>query len=382
MASLTFYSKNSGGANGPFMRSQSGYKWVPFNRTRGLAPTNYRVSEWVWIDGNTNINSIPLMSGGTYYMESIPEHGVNATPQSGSFRFTNSLAQGTYNRAYEKFKGKVYTAAAVLTALGERQSTFDMLADRLGQLVNGSRRLRNGDFRGFLKAFKITPKPVHKTKRWSKPSEFSSLWLEYWMGWAPAIGDVYNALDFLGKPLPKSTVRAGSRSPYNGLQILRSGLATAKSQWEGSYKVWIQGQISVSNPTLYTLNGLGLLNPAQTVWELTPFSWFVDWFTNVGAVLGQLTDWVGLRLENTFVSVKTEATASWVCAGARSVFGPSVLPTLHRERYLNVFTRNTVQTLPFVKPVFRLPNGLSLTRGMTAVSLLISMFSPNQRALP
>lgn len=382
MASLTYYSKNLGNARGTFMRRQEGFKWVPFVRTPGLIPNNYGVSEWLWINGNTDIGPYPLMSGGTLWQEFVPEHGTSASPQSTSVRFTNATAQGTYNRAYEKFKSKVYTEAAMLTAIRERQATFDMLAARLGQLVKGSRCLRKGDFRGFLKAFKITPKPVHKTKRWSKPSEFSSLWLEYWMGWAPTVGDVYNALDFLGKPIPTSTVRAGSRSPYNGFIKRKDGAATASSRWEGSYKVWIQGQVIVTNPTLFTLNGLGLLNPAQTLWETTPFSWFVDWFTNVGAVLGQLTDWVGLRLENTFVSVKTEATASWICTRADSIFGPGVPSTLYRVRDFAKFTRNKVNTLPYVKPVFRLPNGLSLSRGATAIALLISIFSPKQRALP
>lgn len=375
MATLSTYLKRTGNDYTAYKRTQQGYKWKPFVKIPGLAPLNYRSSEWLWLEGNTNqFSPMPLMSGGGFWQEVVPQHGLRGSFESSTVSFANSVAQGTYNRAYRKFRDGANTKASSLTAIAERQQTIDMIVSRLQQLYKGAKALRNGRFREFLTTFGIRAKKKHSDTRWTRPKQFGSLWLEYWMGWAPTVGDIYNALDFLGSPIPDQPVKASARSPYTGYVKSSSGGTVAISQWEGSYRVGISAHISVTNPTLYKLNGLGLLNPLQTLWETTPFSWFADWFTNVGQVLGQLTDWVGLQLKDLVITVKTVATCSWVCTGARLIYGPG--PDVYwRKRDYKEFSRNTVSTLPWVKPVFRLPNGLSLTRGATLASLLVTIFS-------
>jgi len=45
------------------------------------------------------------------------------------------------------------------------------------------------------------------------------------------------------------------------------------------------------------------------------------------------------------------------------------------------FARKTGGVLPMVKPIARLPDGLSITRGATLASLLVTIFAPNKAKL-
>lgn len=335
----------------------------------------YHLVDWRYSGGNTGF--LGLRSGGGLWGEQSPTHQFLGSTQYNSFSF-GSLGNQAYARAYNKFKEKVYTQASNLTALRERGKTIDMVVARLKQLHKGASALKKGRFKEFLGTFNLKPKPKHAHKLWARPKDFGALWLEYWMGWAPTIGDVYTTLEFLGQPIPTEPVRAGSTVPYVKSYVQTEGSSKATSTWEGKVTVWLKGRVEVTNPSLYDLNGLGLLNPLKTLWETVAFSWFVDWFTNVGQVLGQLTDWVGLKLKGLVVSCRTKATCSYKCTGAQSVFGNSAPSVVYRDRAFAAFSRKIGGALPVVRPVAKLPNGLSLTRGATLVSLLVTIFAPNK----
>lgn len=363
-----YYNRTVGTANDSFSFQQLGYKMTPFVKTGIRNQPYYRV-EHRFVDGNSS-----MRSGGTYAGEQnyLGSNCVKGSVLDNTITIPLGPCSTAYARAYEKFKSKVYTQATNLTALKERGKTFEMVGNRLLQLWKGAKALKKGRFREFLRTFGIKPLPKHAHRRWARPKEFSGLWLEYWMGWAPTVGDVYSSLEFLGGEIPTTTVRAGSAvalsdrsSSWSPFGEYRTNVA------EGKVAVWIQADVELTNPTLYNLNGLGLINPAKTVWETIPFSWLVDWFTNVGQVLGQLTDWVGLKLNNLVVSSLTKGKL-----GFRSTNTPSSGKLLWRNREFTSFYRKVGGSLPVVKPIIRLPNGLSITRGLTLTSLLIQIFSP------
>lgn len=355
-----------------------GWKLTPHIKAQRVDKP-YRLQKWEFIDGNTNVLAGGQRAGGNLWAEVTPPAGMNGSVSKNSFSFSPD-GNMAYARAYTKFKEKIYTQASNLTALQERQASIDMVVSRLKQLYKGAKSLKRGKFKEFLGTFGIKPKPKHANKTWSRPKDFGSLWLEYWMGWAPMVGDVYTTLEFLGKPVPDSPVRAGSTAPVVGSSSYYSSPSRATSSWEGTTTVWIKSKVEVTSPSLYNLQGLGLLNPLKTLWETTPFSWFADWFTNVGQVLGQLTDWVGLELKDLVISCKTNVTLSYEVTRADSVWAGAP-PRIYRNREWTHFSRKTGGVLPVVKPIVRLPNGLSITRGATLASLLVTIFAP-QRAKP
>lgn len=348
-----------------------GWKYVPFIR-KDVRPQPYEKIVWYFNGGNTH------MLPGSYATRAGT--GLWGDNSPGSALGTNSPEHNqAYARAYSKFVGRLYGQASLLTAVAERQSTLDMVVKRLSQIHKGAKHLRKGQFRSFLKTFDLAPKPKHLHKRWSRPRDFASLWLEYWFGWAPTVGDIYNAVEFLGSEIPTHTVRAGAQVPYRTNYVQHGSYGTkATTSCLGTHTVWVQARAIVTNPTLFTMQGLGLANPFKTVWELIPFSWFADWFTNIGQVLGQLTDFLGLKVQDLVLSVKTEVTSTWVLEKARSIFGQAAPDTVWRSRDFIGFRRQVGGTLPTVKPILRLPNGLSITRGATLASLIVQLFAPKK----
>lgn len=372
----SYYTKQTGSLYVAQWLSQYGHKMIPHVKSLRV-DKHYACNYWEYLDGNVGKFS-SMRSGGAFWQEYTPYHQYNGDVNYGanwSFGTEGSLA---YARAYGKFKDKVYTQASNLTAISERAKTIDMVAARLKQLVKGASALKKGRFREFLGTFGIKPKPKHAHKAWSRPKDFGALWLEYWMGWAPTVGDVYTTLEFLGKPVPDSPVRAGATVPYIGYKRVAFNGSVSVSDWTGDVTVWLKAKVVVTNTSLFTMQGLGILNPAKTLWETTPFSWFFDWFTNIGQCLGQVTDWVGLQLKDLVVSCKTEATCSWGVTNAKNQLGSNADYYTYRKRKFVGFSRKCGGSLPIVKPIIRLPNGLSLSRGATAVSLLVTMFAPKK----
>ena len=383
MASLVRYVTRSGSEKLPWWQLKEGFKTVPFRKddaVRPIPPRIYSVMSQTWIGGNTHLykSTNGLMSGGVLSTESIPSHATTGNIDSDTVPCPTNESKLCYNRAYDKFKSKVYTEAALGSALVERQSTVTMLINRLGQLAKGARALRKGRFREFLRAFNIRPLNKHRHTRWVRPQQFSGLWLEYWMGWAPTVGDVYNALAFLGSPVPDVPVRAGSRRNFSGVKVSSNYGATGVTEWQGYMRFGIRGDVKITNPTLFNLEGLGLANPFQTLWEVTPFSWFVDWFANVGQILGSLTDFLGLQLKNLQVTAKTAFVSSWKCSKAYRLFSDAP-DVLWREVRHESFCRYLPKSLPSPFLTMQLPYGLSLTRGATLISLLVTMFTPKHR---
>lgn len=378
MAIIDFQRRIGTGA-GHYYAAVNGKKQVPFDPK--VKPPLYYYLQEILLSEINNFGSIAARCDTYQWGETSPVPIASGTETSPTFTSDGMLA---YARAYAKFKDQAYTQASNLTAIAERAKTFDMVLARLQQLHKGATALKRGRFKEFLNTFGVRPLKKHEHTRWTRPKQFGSLWLEYWMGWAPTVGDVYTTIETLSKPIPEETIRAGSSVPLNKSFTQGTGSnpyrAVATTIHSGKGTVWIQAKVVVTNPSLHIAQTLGLINPFKTIWETISFSWLADWFTNVGQILGQFTDWVGLQLKDLIISSKTDVTSSWSLTNPPVVYGGSSWKTMSYNRSHVWFTRWVNLTgLPTIKPIFRLPNGLSITRGATLASLLATMFAPSRR---
>lgn len=83
---------------------------------------------------------------------------------------------------------------------------------------------------------------------------------------------------------------------------------------------------------------LGLSLTPSTVWNLSPWSWAVDWFSNAGDVISNLSDWMvdSLCLHYGYMMEHTIArhTYSWVGdTGFKSSLKPSQVVITHEVKY-------------------------------------------------
>lgn len=194
-------------------------------------------------------------------------------------------------------------------------------------------------------------------------------WLFWSYGAKPLMQDVYNGLDVLDRPLVyEKKIRAYSRDPYSASQSHggpKTGYYFTTTHWSGTVYGACGATVSVSNPNAYLLNKMGLANPAQWILEAIPFSFVVDWFSNLTQVVNHWTQYDGFTLLDRWSSYKYGTSRSFTTAspygGSYSVRG---------------FVMRRIPGLPTPKLQFAYER-FSLQRALNAISLLVG-FLPHK----
>lgn len=355
------------------------YTWPNQNGYRGSGKLASRKTRYGW--KTVEPESLAVRPYLTTFMTNTfvsgnRDYGVNEMGCLGEeYTQTNVLLNQARMRAYAKFKDKAYASASLGVSLAELGESVGMFNNRAVQLYRGVRALRKGDFREFLRLYNLEPLPKHRKLKRNRPKDAAGLWLEYWLGWAPMVGDIYSAIEVLTSEMPKTeiTASATTRGPTRTHEWGRTDNAGEGGGWSvsTSARVRYQATLRITNPNLFLMNQLGLINPAAVFFELVPFSFIFNWFHNLSDVLSQWSDWLGLELVDPFTGSKTTVTGTewrkpqWTMI--RSQFKVQQV----------VFDRSLGFTLPTLG--WRKFDRLSVTRGATAISLLLALFTKDLR---
>jgi len=254
----------------------------------------------------------------------------------------------------------------------ESGEALDMITARAVTLRSAYKQFRKGNFRKGLKALKCPPLPKHQSKRWNSDKEASGLWLEYSFGWSPMVQDIYSACEVLVSNPPATMCYGTGRAPatyraYSSFPTGPNPYNINNEQSEFVLSVKVGGMVFPSNGNLMLLNQLGLINPLGVLWEVTPFSFLVDMFGNVGDVLDSYTFDVGYTIDNEFVTTKVTGTT-------RKLILTSSVLVADWDAHWAAQKRTLVSTLPLPKIHFDLPDRLSLKRAITSIALLVQLF--------
>jgi hypothetical protein len=192
-----------------------------------------------------------------------------------------------------KFKGMVFT--------GE-------LRESLSMIRHPARALRNGisGYLGFLR------KNAGRVAKRHRPSFVRKTWLEYAFGWRPLIADIDNAIDAFYSSkwahpifeMVKGTGREESTS------LSDTSVIDVGALHDVTFRTWAKEEVFYKYFGIHHNIGNGVsnshsagFNPAEfvpTVWELIPYSFLVDYFTNIGNIV---SSWSYRFLVNGFTSV-------------------------------------------------------------------------------
>lgn len=119
--------------------------------------------------------------------------------------------------------------------------------------------------------------------------------LEVEFGWRPFIDDIANCLSTLSQAdMPPVRFRASIR-PTVYTRTLNQGNPERITEVNGRKRITATQSYSVSNPNVWLLNQLGLLNPFQVAWDRVPWSWVVNMFVNANQLIGSFSDTFGLN---------------------------------------------------------------------------------------
>lgn len=223
-----------------------------------------------------------------------------------------------------------------------------------------------------LKALKPFKNPGSQiTKR------VSESWLALRFGWIPLVDDVTSAAELLaqhmvGRPI-RITVKA---SEIGDFESVKSGTFY---DYTGSpsytERMWTQAKaqtgylLEITNPDLSKLAQTGINNLLSVAWELTPYSWLVDYLWKVGDYLQALTAFNGLTIRDRWSSLQVTRQGVVEYRTSNNVVGVNGAKTQWSQRLYQRF--NSV-----VDPVFhiRRGSGLNLTRFGNCVALVALAF--------
>lgn len=296
-----------------------------------------------------------------------------------------------YSKAYGKFVEQARSSVNLAVNIAERKQAIDMIASRCMQMYRFSRQLSSFRFAAAAKTLGL--RVVSQSKRRNKyvqrvidrqgrehevrltrsAKAFGNNYLEYHFGWENIVKDVGDGVELIhDSPFPK----LGRRIKASATEFETQPKKPTVSRWSSGLISWwpkktakLMGTVVIEDPNIARLNQLGFVNPAVILWELIPFSFVVDWFSNVGQVLSSYTDFAGFSLQNSSVTYfGSHQTISYQNGGYPNYSAPPfVTLAVHGQRGLYV-KRSLGVPLPTVtlKPV-KWP---SVTRGLTSVSLL------------
>lgn len=254
----------------------------------------------------------------------------------------NSSDQNSLNIASNAARGAMVSklnegsSAALGLTIMDWRSSLDMIAGALTSLA--SKRVR--------------ARTYYRKK-------VSDLYLEGIFGWLPLIEDIYTAYGVLQTTYPVERIKGrGRASNYAS----HSG---GSSVFDTYHKVSVRSaaEFRVNNLNLALLNQLGLLNPASIAWDAVPYSFVLNWFIPVGAMLNSLTDFVGFDVQNGYYTAfQVKEVSGRVLDTSRSPHSwyPRWATSVKVERKLGI--------PPYNLPKVQLPT-VNLTKALIAFSL-------------
>lgn len=178
-------------------------------------------------------------------------------------------------------------------------------------------------------------------------------WMQYRYGMIPVYNDIISIFDYLvmvSQTEPLITSRVTIPMPKLASVSVGTNLSTIETEHEGfqQVKVWYK----VSDPKVRNSVQLGIdsLSLPATIWELTPFSFMIDWAFPIGASLSALNATRGLTFYCGYRSMRSEVKTKAVHSGGILSNGVLTMPTQPAKASYGAFERVTLASFPSVHP--------------------------------
>lgn len=252
------------------------------------------------------------------YSQSLAGYFINPPTLIAHLTTQNAVAEAAaLTQIYKKIASEQQrmNSPAVLAEFGDVMRQFGKPCDALIDLTN--RRLNRLE----LESRGLKGTVAFKRIKWAQV--VASTWLEYSFGLAPLISDTKAAAEALARWQYEITGEQHFRTKVVGRGTSEAKTHTASTNIDiGGTGSWFRGKRADTTQTMYKVQyvaGLNLspiaafgsndrlqqllgfnhANWIPAIWEVVPWSWLIDYFSNVGDILN--------------AGVTSTSSVSWLC---------------------------------------------------------------------
>lgn len=364
---------------GPFNRTLQFSEFKVSNNITGagsLCRVYYRPSTW-YRSGTVQhhgrkplpyvmrMGSVDFTSGKTQTCDAANDVALTTLTASRWLNVNNLVSNKAVSVFVEKAQG--VAQASLGETLGEWRTSLDMMCARLKQLRQAARELRRGHPRNAARTLHLT-RDAWSARNVERAKTFGDAWLEFHLGWAPMMSDIYNACKAIERePFPHDARgRSKSREYYDVVSSFANSRTTVRVWYEVGYAVG--GYVRVTNPNVAMLAQVGLANPASVAWSLMRASFVVDWFVDLSTLIGLYDGLLGCEVDDPYTTTLRLSRATNETFDRENTSKPWELKTLINSH--GAYCSRALGLPPAHLTFIQSPR-FSWQRGATAVALLL-----------
>lgn len=239
-------------------------------------------------------------------------------------------------------------------------------------------------YRGFRRAADILGYSVRKVelayykrrKGRTSDQQLANDWLALQFGWLPHLNDVYGAAEALARHQEGNrwTRLSTTRTYRRTIKDMEGGLWFTFPTARTGYVIYLVKYVSmfrVQSGAVKTLSEVGLTNPATVLYELTPWSFALDWFIPIGQWIDTWDATNGLQFVKGCKTTVTKTAVIIKCRATGKGFYDSA--SVHGSASKRTVDVVRVQTSDFPSPAlprFKEENPLDLRKSLISLALL------------
>lgn len=261
--------------------------WKRLDKIARMAPANY-LKYWSKINAGNYFWSFRNQGpGGQLYwtIKQGPVDGVVASRWD-----PGALSDSDYKSKVKLFSQLKGEGANLANMLGERRQVTKSVTTLLNTIVYTIRDIKRGNLASAVRRMGGDPLTAKKLSG----KDIANVWLSLQYGWKPLLSDVYDIINNAHKRELSTPVvfRASSRTSRRGISdsswsldpLFGRQVGTRNADAVVKYMIRTRPDSVLAEPA-----ALGFTDPLTVLWEVTPWSFVIDWFLPVGRYLGQLT---------------------------------------------------------------------------------------------
>lgn len=277
--------------------------------------------------------------------------------------------------------------------VGEIGKTTELISDRARQLAQAALAVKRGQVTQAITLLKSSPGEFRRRRETSRKTPeapsgtatWYSTWLEMRYAWRPLMKDIFDLSEAIRtRDAPRKTT---VRSSFTRESLVGSAVPKHPSEGGGFYNALPNGRVSIrykytfTEPPLTLARHLGLMDPDEVAWELTPLSFVADWFIPIGNYIrtrNVLKVTSGVAVQSTVHSFDSSLKHFKKTPLDHTIERPSQdVKADGRKKYKRLERVIIRDGLNVPLPTFRNPAGPNPgTRALDAIALVRAVFGP------